>query len=296
MWIGFWPPSNRARRLAPEREPQPFCPRPEVLPVPEPSPRPTRLRGRRDPGPASSCAARSAQRQPSSDTSTRCLHLRDHAPRSRRDREPRRLANARRPSERSVSRCRLSVPFHDRHWVTLTRSRGAPRLSAGLPSTAAAGSSAASRVADIRSVPFPVSRCPPPARRPSSSPRTWFIDEPAQLSNLSGVRRDSSPAIVALTRLIGFWIRRLDRMSSSPRAQHRPNTAPAITPVPGEAASDHAAGANTPPSGGDRRAVLGHAVEVLLRPLDAFWIARGPRRLPVADPDDSRSSPRRPAR
>src|SRR5438309_1837891 len=50
MWIGFWPPSKRARRLAPEREPQPFWPRPEVLPVPEPSPRPTRLRGRREPG------------------------------------------------------------------------------------------------------------------------------------------------------------------------------------------------------------------------------------------------------
>src|SRR5947209_11443566 len=50
MWIGFWPPSKRARRLAPEREPQPFWPRPAVLPVPEPSPRPTRLRGRREPG------------------------------------------------------------------------------------------------------------------------------------------------------------------------------------------------------------------------------------------------------
>src|SRR5437764_12939033 len=50
MWIGFWPPSNRARRLAPEREPQPFWPRPAVLPGPDPSPRPTRLRGRRDPG------------------------------------------------------------------------------------------------------------------------------------------------------------------------------------------------------------------------------------------------------
>ena len=45
MWIGIWPPSKRARSLAPEREPAPFWPRPEVLPVPEPSPRPTRLRG-----------------------------------------------------------------------------------------------------------------------------------------------------------------------------------------------------------------------------------------------------------
>src|SRR4051794_19201801 len=50
MWIGIWPPSNRARSLAPEREPAPFWPRPAVLPRPEPSPRPTRLRGRREPG------------------------------------------------------------------------------------------------------------------------------------------------------------------------------------------------------------------------------------------------------
>src|SRR3954451_24350212 len=50
MWIGIWPPSNRARSLAPEREPAPFWPRPEVLPRPEPSPRPTRLRGLRLPG------------------------------------------------------------------------------------------------------------------------------------------------------------------------------------------------------------------------------------------------------
>src|SRR3954452_19028672 len=49
MWIGIWPPSNRARSLAPEREPAPFWPRPEVLPVPEPSPRPTRLRFLREP-------------------------------------------------------------------------------------------------------------------------------------------------------------------------------------------------------------------------------------------------------
>src|SRR3954447_26954989 len=47
MWIGIWPPSKFARDFEPEREPAPFWPRPDVLPVPEPSPRPTRLRGRR---------------------------------------------------------------------------------------------------------------------------------------------------------------------------------------------------------------------------------------------------------
>src|SRR5829696_2253051 len=50
MWIGVWPPSNRARSLAPAREPAPLWPRPDVLPWPEPCPRPTRLRSLREPG------------------------------------------------------------------------------------------------------------------------------------------------------------------------------------------------------------------------------------------------------
>ena len=36
--------------LEPEREPAPFSPRPEVLPIPEPSPRPTRFLRWREPG------------------------------------------------------------------------------------------------------------------------------------------------------------------------------------------------------------------------------------------------------
>src|SRR3954454_21509996 len=50
MWIGIWPPSKFTRVFEPEREPAPFWPRPEGLPVPEPSPRPTRLRALREPG------------------------------------------------------------------------------------------------------------------------------------------------------------------------------------------------------------------------------------------------------
>ena len=44
MCSGIWPPSKRTRDFEPEREPAPFWPRPDVLPVPEPSPRPMRLR------------------------------------------------------------------------------------------------------------------------------------------------------------------------------------------------------------------------------------------------------------
>src|SRR4051812_21040290 len=50
MWIGIWPPSKFTRDLLPAREPAPFWPRPDVLPVPEPSPRPMRLRALREPG------------------------------------------------------------------------------------------------------------------------------------------------------------------------------------------------------------------------------------------------------
>src|SRR3954454_5578040 len=50
MWMGICPPSKLGRLFEPEREPAPFWPRPEVLPVPEPSPRPMRLRALREPG------------------------------------------------------------------------------------------------------------------------------------------------------------------------------------------------------------------------------------------------------
>src|SRR4051794_17811663 len=50
MWMGICPPSKFERDLLPAREPAPFWPRPDVLPVPEPSPRPMRLRVLREPG------------------------------------------------------------------------------------------------------------------------------------------------------------------------------------------------------------------------------------------------------
>src|SRR3954464_3722834 len=50
MWIGLWPPSRLTLRFEPERDPAPFWPRPEVLPVPDPSPRPIRFLRWREPG------------------------------------------------------------------------------------------------------------------------------------------------------------------------------------------------------------------------------------------------------
>src|SRR3954471_6766711 len=50
MWSGICPPSKFERDFAPAREPAPFWPRPEVLPVPEPSPRPIRFLRWREPG------------------------------------------------------------------------------------------------------------------------------------------------------------------------------------------------------------------------------------------------------
>src|ERR1700755_922627 len=100
------------------------------------------------------------------------------------------------------------------------------------------------------------------------------MEMPRSSATSSGVRSDSSPAIVALTRLIGFCEPRLlERMSWIPASSSTARTPPpAITPVPG------AAGLEQHPTGtehagglvGDRRAVLGHAIKVLLGPLDGL--------------------------
>ena len=127
--------------------------------------------------------------------------------------------------------------------------------------------------------------CSPP--RPS----TWSIDRPRSFATSSGVRRPRRPAIVALTRLIGFCVPRLlERMSWMPASSSTARTPPpAITPVPGDGRlQQHAPGAED--AGrlvGDRAAVLGHAEEVLLGPLDALLDRqRNLVGLAVADADD----------
>src|SRR6185369_4683398 len=91
---------------------------------------------------------------------------------------------------------------------------------------ASAGSSAASASAATVSPPF----WPP---RPS----TRSTDRPRSVATSSGRRRPCRPAIVAFTRLIGFWVPSdLERMSWIPASSSTARTPPpAMTPVPGEA-------------------------------------------------------------
>src|SRR3954451_23995209 len=69
------------------------------------------------------------------------------------------------------------------------------------------------------------------------SPRTLSTERPRRAAISSGLRRSWRPAIVALTRLIGFCEPSdLDRMSWMPASSSTARTPPpAITPVPGEA-------------------------------------------------------------
>ena len=202
----------------------------------------------------------------------------EHAARLRGVLDLDRVADPSQASERSVSRCARSAPLRLRSCVTLTvltpRAPGSGS-GAGSSSAAARGSSdSASRR--------------PAARRPGPGP--GCIDSPRSSATSRGVRSSSRPLIVALTRLIGFWDPRLfDRMSW----------------IPGqlEDGADAAAGDDAGPLGGgleqhlaraeaaqdrvrDRRAVLGHAEEVLLRGLDALLDGDGDLvGLAVADAD-----------
>ena len=187
MWIGIWPPSKRARSFAPEREPAPFWPRPDVLPVPEPSPRPTRLRG------LAAARGRSQVVQPdrSSGGRRRPLGL-SHRPRPSRDGGrggpcPRACGVSltstvwpmrRRPSERSVSSWRWSEPFLDLTCVTFMP---APRLvSATRPSGSGSASALRARRRSSRQR-RPRPRCSP------ARPSTALTDRPRSSATSSGL-------------------------------------------------------------------------------------------------------------
>src|SRR4051794_40648323 len=69
------------------------------------------------------------------------------------------------------------------------------------------------------------------------NPRTLSTDRPRSAAISSGLRRSWRPAIVALTRLMGFWEPSdFERMSWIPASSSTARTPPpAMTPVPGDA-------------------------------------------------------------
>src|SRR3954452_7996748 len=68
-------------------------------------------------------------------------------------------------------------------------------------------------------------------------PRTLSTERPRSCAISSGLRRSWRPAMVALTRLMGFWEPSdFERMSWMPASSSTARTPPpAMTPVPGEA-------------------------------------------------------------
>src|SRR3954468_2263666 len=222
MWIGIWPPSKFTRLLEPEREPAPFWPRPDVLPVPEPSPRPTRLRALRLPG-----AGLSVWSPKSSELSEfsvidphQVADAVQHAARLRGVLDVDRVADAAQPQRAQrveLLLVRAVLAFDLRH----LHDAGASSAASVVPFDSPVGAPSSVSVA---------ARSPP---RPS----TWLIDRPRSSATSSGVRRDCRPWTVAFTRLIGFCepsdLLRMSWMPASSRTARTPP--PAMTPWPSEA-------------------------------------------------------------
>src|SRR4051794_23281536 len=189
MWIGIWPPSKFERDFEPEREPAPFCPRPDVLPVPEPSPRPTRLRLLRLPGAGLSVCRPKSSFSFSVIDPHQVAHAVQHAARLRAVLDLDRVADAAEPEraqrvELLLVRAVLAPDLRHLH------DAGASSAASVVPFAGAAAAGAPSSVSVA-------ARSPP-------RPRTWLIDSPRSSATSSGVRSDWSPCTVALTRLIGF--------------------------------------------------------------------------------------------
>src|SRR3954464_8930503 len=190
--------------------------------MPEPSPRPTRLRALRLPG--AGLSVWSPKSSGLSEFSVIDPHqvadAVQHAARLRGVLNLDRVADAAQP-ERA-----------QRVELLLVR----PVLAFDLRHLHDAGASSAASVVPFDSPAGPASSVSVAARSPPR-PRTWLIDRPRSSATSSGVRRDWSPATVALTRLIGFCepsdLLRMSWIPASSRTARTPP--PAMTPVPGEA-------------------------------------------------------------
>src|SRR3954453_18037258 len=219
MWIGIWPPSKFERDFEPDREPAPFWPRPDVLPMPEPSPRPTRLRVLRLPGAGLSvCSPKSSEF--SVIDPHQVADAVQHAARLRGVLDVDRVADAAQPQRAQrveLLLVRAVLAFDLRH----LHDAGASSAASVVPFDSPVGAPSSVSVA---------ARSPP---RPS----TWLIDRPRSSATSSGVRRDCRPWTVAFTRLIGFCepsdLLRMSWMPASSRTARTPP--PAMTPVPSEA-------------------------------------------------------------
>src|SRR3954469_1286288 len=224
MWIGIWPPSKLWRVLAPEREPAPFWPRPDVLPVPEPSPRPTRLRALRLPGAGLSVCRPKSSFSFSVIDPHQVADAVEHAARLRAVLDLDRVADPAQPEraqrvELLLVRAVLALDL--RHLHDAGASSASAAAVVPLVGASAAGAPSSVSVA---------ARSPP-------RPRTWLIDRPRSSATSSGVRRDCRPWTVAFTRLMGFCEPSdLLRMSWIPASSSTARTPPpAMTPVPSDA-------------------------------------------------------------
>src|SRR4051794_23354047 len=208
MWIGFWPPSKFTRVLLPEREPAPFWPRPEVLPTPEPSPRPTRLRCLREPG--------AGLRECSPMRSSATINLHQVAHGGQLALELRRIG--------ALGGLPDPAQLQGAQRVALLLARLVGRAHLGDLQVRGHQLEGASAGA--------ASSLEPPSR-----PSTSRTVRPRSSATCSGLRRSRSAAIVARTRLIGFWLPRLFESTSwIPASSSTARTPPpAITPVPAEA-------------------------------------------------------------
>ena len=222
-------------------------------------------------------------------------------------------------SERSVSRCLGLVPLAERTClITTLRHRNQPppearlrlRLRLGRLRRRQVASGSRLRRSLRRRSPSAVwprprrlasafGRLPRQLRPPVagldlapffSMPRTWLTLRPRSLATCSGRRRLVSPCIVALTRLIGFWVPMLfvstSRIPASSSTARTPP--PAITPVPG------LAGRRTTWPAPNRPMIrcgivwpyIGTRIEALAGVLDRLLDReRHLARLAVADPD-----------
>src|SRR5262245_57930398 len=254
MWIGFCPPSKFTLRRAPEREPAPLWPRPEVLPVPAPSPRPMRLRGLREPG--------AGLRLWRPMRSSGIAHLHQVADRVDQPAHGVLVGTLGGPADAAEAEGaqRVALPLARAVCRAHLRDHELPGHQAG-------DSSATGCEAE------------PPSSPTGSRPSTCLTVRPRSSATWSGLRSVSSALTVALTRLIGFWLPSdFDSTSWIPASSSTARTPPpAITPVPGEAGFSSTRDAPCTPI--TSCVIVEPCIGTLKRPLRArstpFWIATG---------------------